>query len=98
MPNPPVARGAGENGDDEQTVRTPTACPPQAKIRASVQFRRATERLHELGVRPFAEALLAVSEGRDALSVVASYAEIDPRLLDEFGGRTWPPAPLEPVE
>jgi hypothetical protein len=95
MPNP-ARGGAGGNGYEKQlgqNFHSPNRRPAQG-LRCNIRFRRATERLHELGPRSCAEAIVALAEGRDALSVVASYAAIDERLPDAFSGRSCPPAPM----
>jgi hypothetical protein len=99
MPNPPVARRAGGIGytGGEQTIHSRTPAYPQAKLRQNLRFRRLTARVHELGPRPCAEVMLAVAQGRDLVSVLESFAEIDEQLLDEFQGRTWPPLPMRVV-
>jgi hypothetical protein len=60
-------------------------------LRANPRFRCLTEQLHQLGPRPIGEAIIAVADGRDVLSVLEDYAQLDPATVALLGGRDWPP-------
>jgi len=100
MQTPPVAQRRAAvlvfSGGDapESTVRRRAA---QQKIRCSPRFRHLVSKVHALGPRLTAEAMLAVATGGDIMSVLSVYAEIDEQLLDAFDGCRWPPGPLEAV-
>jgi hypothetical protein len=97
----PRAKGAPRTFLVLRMVTHPTlpgsAAPPQQNLRASPRFRRLTERVHKLGPRPCAEVMLAAAAGRDLMSVLSVYAEIDEQLLNAFQGRTWPPLSIARV-
>jgi hypothetical protein len=70
-------------------------------LRLSPRVRHLTRRLHRLGDRPVGELLLELIEYHgieaDVVARLEKFAEIDERLLDPFGGRRWPPAPIARV-
>jgi hypothetical protein len=99
MATPAKHAGAAANSvlaDGDAPNGTRDRSRPQ-DLRQNLIFRRLAERVWRLGPRRCAEAMLAVADGRDLMSVLESFAEIDPELLDPFQGRTWSPAPMRVV-
>ena len=61
-----------------------------AETVADLQFRRQVERVHALGARVCAELLAEIGAERSIQTVIdrklATYAELDPRVIEVVGG------------
>jgi hypothetical protein len=68
---------------------------------ADLRFRRAVERLHQLGPRPLYEMLVELGASRLIRSEierqVERYAALDLDILRQLGGDRFPPLPLHCV-
>jgi hypothetical protein len=89
------AAGRGDGGVCQQNRSAAENSSNSAKVkehlRANPRYRRLTERLHRLGPRPIGEAIIAVADGRDILSVLEEYAQLDPAAVALLDARDWPP-------
>jgi hypothetical protein len=85
-------------GDVIRLSAAPMSARPGAPdLRGNPRFRHLSKRVHALGPRPCAEAMLAVAQGRDPLEVLEEYARLEPLVRAIPEARTWPPAPISRV-
>ncbi len=89
-------RGAGADGDRKPTgpgtSTTSAAAAAQDPTINTFRFRRAVERVHQLGLRVIAELL---GEAGVPLERVERFADLDrfpPAVLNAVGADRWPPS------
>ncbi len=64
---------------------------------ADLRRQRQAKHLHRLGARPVLEALVEVADGRDLGLVLDAFAQLDPDVVNAFGGADFPAPPIHEV-
>jgi hypothetical protein len=100
MASPALQSQGGAAQELDEGLHTPassrTAAPPQG-LRRNPRYRFLTERLHRLGPRPVAEAIIEVAAGRDVIEVLEQFARFEPEFVEYVGACDWPPLPIARV-
>ena len=92
----PWRGAAAQKHSKTETARCIAPAVHAQALRRNVRFQRLKRHLHALG--PLGELLLELVEvhgiGDDVLEHLKLYSDLSDFVVEEVGGRDWPPLPL----